>query len=619
MLDEGPSKLYDALSKILGLDDLVDAQDAAPAGAQHARQGAEGRGTRSAKTLLAAARGSTTSAPRSVSEALGKKDWGLSDARGRPRRIRRRPRAGQRPPRPAAPRPSSSAPTQNAVDGGRPKPCGRRTTRQQAAAQTLAGKSERPRRPSSTTPSASTKPTATATAPSAARRARSTATGTSRRPRKPRASATGRAEKPPTRTTQARQRRRKAEALPSPDGRVARPRQRLGLDAAAPRSALDAWRAGLQPTAELDALAEHIERAAAAARSRHRQLRDTAAAELAAPRRPLAPVALALAEWLPKASKAQKGRRVLKLLKAARSGSRRPPPTSATSASPRSPTRPSRIWNQLRLQSNVSLEDIHLGGAGTSAQVELKVTVDGQEGAALGVMSQGELHSLALSLFIPRATLPESPFRFVVIDDPVQSMDPARVDGLARVLQTARKNRQVVVFTHDDRLPEAVRRLGIPATVIEVTRREGSRRRACAASKDPVSRYIEDAMALAKTDDLPAEVARRVVPGLCREAIEAACMEAVRRRRIGRGEPHADVEDLLAEPHRHQVPRRPGPLRRRGARRRRPPAPQQGEQGRRRHLPRRERRQPTKTSPAHIARPRHGAPRSSRRWMQKLS
>jgi wobble nucleotide-excising tRNase len=51
------------------------------------------------------------------------------------------------------------------------------------------------------------------------------------------------------------------------------------------------------------------------------------------------------------------------------------------------------------------------------------VTVDGVEGAALGVMSQGELHAMALSLFLPRATLPESPFRFVVIDDPVQSMD----------------------------------------------------------------------------------------------------------------------------------------------------------------------------------------------------
>ena len=94
------------------------------------------------------------------------------------------------------------------------------------------------------------------------------------------------------------------------------------------------------------------------------------------------------------------------------------------------------IWEHLRQQSHVELGRIQLTGEGTRRRVALDVTVDGVEGAALGVMSQGELHSLALSLFVPRATLPESPFRFIVIDDPVQSMDPARVDGLARVLET---------------------------------------------------------------------------------------------------------------------------------------------------------------------------------------
>jgi hypothetical protein len=167
-------------------------------------------------------------------------------------------------------------------------------------------------------------------------------------------------------------------------------------------------------------------------------------------------------------------------------------------------------------------------------------------------MSQGELHSLALSLFIPRATLPESPFRFIVIDDPVQSMDPARVDGLARVLDSASKDRQVVVFTHDDRLPEAVRRLDIAAEILEVTRREGSvvelRR-----SLDPVGRYLEDALAVAGTAGLPssaaalASSAAHVVPGLCRLALEAVCMEVVRRRRLTRGEAHADVERTLGE------------------------------------------------------------------------
>ena len=73
-------------------------------------------------------------------------------------------------------------------------------------------------------------------------------------------------------------------------------------------------------------------------------------------------------------------------------------------------------------------------------------------------MSQGELHALALSLFLPRATSDDSPFRFVVIDDPVQAMDPARVDGLARVLAETARTHQVVVFSHDDRLPESLRR-----------------------------------------------------------------------------------------------------------------------------------------------------------------
>jgi hypothetical protein len=103
-----------------------------------------------------------------------------------------------------------------------------------------------------------------------------------------------------------------------------------------------------------------------------------------------------------------------------------------------------------------------------------------------------------------------------------------------------------VVFTHDDRLPEAVRRLDIAAEIIEVTRREGSvveLRRAL----DPVGRYLEDAFAVASTGDLPSSAATRVVPGLCCLALEAACMAVVRRRHLTCGEPHAEVERILRE------------------------------------------------------------------------
>ena len=140
--------------------------------------------------------------------------------------------------------------------------------------------------------------------------------------------------------------------------------------------------------------------------------------------------------------------------------------------------------------------------------------------------------------------LPESPFRFIVIDDPIQAMDPARVDGLARVFTEVAKERQLVVFTHDDRLPESLRRLKLSHTLLQVTRRPGSvvevRPRL-----DPVVQYFLDARAVAKDEELPDGVASRVVPGFCRSGIESACMEAIRRRRLARGEMHRDVEELL--------------------------------------------------------------------------
>jgi ABC-type lipoprotein export system ATPase subunit len=202
------------------------------------------------------------------------------------------------------------------------------------------------------------------------------------------------------------------------------------------------------------------------------------------------------------------------------------------------------IWRELRLQSNVDLRAVTLESSGNRRRVRMEVTVDGIEGAALGVMSQGELNSLALSLFLPRASLPDTPFRFIVIDDPVQSMDPSRVEGLARVLNDVAKTRQVIVFTHDDRLSDAVRHLQLPAHVVKVTRRTKSRVETSPAF-GPIESSLEDAKALALTDTLPADVARRVIPGFCRNAVEAACVDTIRRRRRAKGIPIEDVDREL--------------------------------------------------------------------------
>ncbi|MEW2329446.1 AAA family ATPase [Micromonospora chersina] len=202
-----------------------------------------------------------------------------------------------------------------------------------------------------------------------------------------------------------------------------------------------------------------------------------------------------------------------------------------------------RIWAQLRQESNVELGAMTLEGANTRRRVVIPVSVDGADnGTALGVMSQGEMHALGLATFLPRGCAPESPFGFIVVDDPVQSMDPAKVDGLARVLAELAEQRQVVVFTHDTRLPDALERLDLGRSrIVEVTRAERSVVTLRPGS-DPVTRYLDDAHALARTEEIASEVRGPVVAELCRSAIEAACHRIVWRRRVARGVPHDDIE-----------------------------------------------------------------------------
>ena len=120
-----------------------------------------------------------------------------------------------------------------------------------------------------------------------------------------------------------------------------------------------------------------------------------------------------------------------------------------------------QIWSQLKQESNVSLEAIALTSRNTRRGVDIRAVVDDASGAnALSVMSQGELNSLALAMYLPRATSDENPFWFLVLDDPVQAMDPTKVDGLATVLADPARTRQVIVFSHDDRLAHAAASAG---------------------------------------------------------------------------------------------------------------------------------------------------------------
>jgi hypothetical protein len=66
---------------------------------------------------------------------------------------------------------------------------------------------------------------------------------------------------------------------------------------------------------------------------------------------------------------------------------------------------------------------------------------------------------------------------------------------------------------------------------------------------DPVSRYLDDARALARTSQLPPTVRAVVVAGMCRGALEAACVEVVRSRELSAGVAHEVVERRLESAH----------------------------------------------------------------------
>jgi ABC-type Mn2+/Zn2+ transport system ATPase subunit len=324
-----------------------------------------------------------------------------------------------------------------------------------------------------------------------------------------------------------------------------------GVDPGPALAAWAKWAAVPDPgapltAAGLHALADHLEQALHSVTAELGSLSADADAKYAEREDAWAPVAAAVSEWCASAEDAQAGLAPVASVKAAEAWLKAATDEIRNQRLAPLATQAKSIWAMLRQESNVDLGAIRLAGSSTQRHVELDVSVDGAPGSALGVMSQGEVNALALAVFLPRARLPASPFRFLVIDDPVQAMDPAKVDGLARVLEKAAADRQVIVFTHDNRLAEAVRQLRLPATVLEVTRRTGSvvEVRECL---DPVAQALRDAGALAADRSVPSEIVARVVPGLCRTALEAGLTEGVWRRQLRDGRGHGEIEALLED------------------------------------------------------------------------
>lgn len=271
-------------------------------------------------------------------------------------------------------------------------------------------------------------------------------------------------------------------------------------------------------------LSEHLRQTLPAVMESGARLREEAEALIEAREDSWAPIAARLASWAQSEKKAAEADGAVASLESAKKWmtahaidlrNKRLEPIAEQAR---------QIWAELRQESNVDIGAISLEGTNTRRKAVLKGTVDGAPSDALSVMSQGELHALALALFIPRATTPNSPFRFIVLDDPIQAMDPAKVDGFIKVLSTLAATRQVVVFSHDDRLASAIRQLAVDARLVEVNRETGSRI-TVKETLNQATRYVDDVWALVKDEDVPHDVKRRAAPGLFRLALESAAQQ----------------------------------------------------------------------------------------------
>jgi hypothetical protein len=120
-------------------------------------------------------------------------------------------------------------------------------------------------------------------------------------------------------------------------------------------------------------------------------------------------------------------------------------------------------------------------------------------------------------------------------------MDPSKIDGFLEVLTALAKERQVIVLTHDDRLPSAIRASRTDARIVEVTRGANSVVH-IAESSDPATRLLDDAFALAADDAVPDDVKKRAVPRLIREAVEITAKDVFSQRVLGSGGARTEVE-----------------------------------------------------------------------------
>ncbi|MEU7571555.1 hypothetical protein [Micromonospora sp. NPDC049240] len=217
-------------------------------------------------------------------------------------------------------------------------------------------------------------------------------------------------------------------------------------------------------------------------------------------------------------------------------------------------------WKELNRDSDLDVTGLKLaGGTRQAGKVSISLAVGGTSVSpgpdAPKVLSTGQRNALALATYLPRATQLESPFRFLVLDDPIHSFDSDRVQHLARALVELSEIFQIVVLTHDERLWRELRALGKHTRHLRLTRLpDGTSTVQVVDVTSPGMGFIEEldrVFGVEVSHPLGTESARTILAlTMCRQALDTEIGERVEilgRRAGWSGDRIAAARDKAAD------------------------------------------------------------------------
>ena len=128
----------------------------------------------------------------------------------------------------------------------------------------------------------------------------------------------------------------------------------------------------------------------------------------------------------------------------------------------------------------------------------------GKKMSAPACLSESQLNCLGLSVYLMRATTPESPFGFVVFDDPVQSMDDDHCESF--IINVVPKlidefHKQVIVLTHIKHIADRIRDLNVDRNPLQYHLEEYNKNGPSVVPYVRIQREIHQVRTLAKGNE----------------------------------------------------------------------------------------------------------------------